>query len=564
MQQLTLALEGLETTHQNANNIEAFFDYIPNNLKEFKNVISKINNKQFKEDDLGFIFEDLIDKIEKKNYGQFYTPKEIVEYMFDFLDVKPDSKILDPTCGCGIFLSTAYKYLRRINDKPLSNLYGVDLNSTATELTKINLWLKDGKSDSGWKKLEENIKTGNSVTEKKELDQKAFVWSSIFKKPIAEGGFDFIVGNPPYITLKKNKDYDPKEEFFSQIIDGPVNAASLIIARSFSLLKNGGIMSFVLPKTILRVSSYSKLRQFILSNCTILHIVDLGGYFENVRGEQIILFLKKEPPKKYQTSIKILTEKNKSIGDHKTFNINNSVFKKYSNFLILDDKNLYPIIDKVSIHKPLELFSDIFRGLSINPNSDQIYRNNNQKYEPIIKGENISKLDYKINYFIEIEKIKNNEKIKNLKRKKIILQNIFSVEAGIISAIDINGYLNFDTVTNILLKNGTINPYYLLGLLNSNLINFYLIFALFNKSKLTMHTDKDYIGKLPIKIPELRLQKRIANIIIDLEKSRKYNIFTELNKEVYNIYRINKEEQEIINKNLLQVMSSKSFNHYEK
>lgn len=561
MQQLTLALKELETI-QNATNIEAFLDYIPNNLNALKNVLSKIDNKQFEEDNLGFLFEDLIDKIEKKNYGQFYTPKEIVEYMFNFLDIKPNSKILDPTCGCGIFLSTAYRHLKEINDKPLSNLYGVDLNSTATELTKINLWLKDGKSNKGWKTLEENIKTGNSITESKNLDEKAFAWKSVFKEVLAEGGFDFIVGNPPYITLKKNKDYDPREENFSLVIDGPINAATLIIARSFSLLKDGGIMSLVLPKTILRVSSYSKLRQFILSNFTILHIVDLGKYFENVKGEQIILFLKKEHSKKYRTSIRILTDKNKSIEDHQTFNVDDNLFRKYNNFLILDDKKLYSLIDKISMHKPLELFSDIFRGLSISPTSGFIYRHENQKSEPIIKGENISKLDYKINYFVEIEKLRDSEKVKRLRGKKIILQNIFSSESGIISAFDTNGYLTFDTVTNIFLRNEAINPYYVLGLLNSKLINFYLIFALFNKCKFTMHTDKNYMGKLPIKIPEPRLQENVANIINDLEKSKNYNN-AKLNEEVYNIYQIEKEEREIINKNLIQVMSSKSFNYYD-
>lgn len=558
MKQLTLALEELGTIQIHPT-IETFLDYVPTNLNGLKIALSKIDNKQFEEDDLGFIFEDLIDKIEKKNFGQFYTPKEIVGYMFDFLDIKPNSTILDPTCGCGIFLSTAYKYLKKINDKPLNNLYGVDLNATAAELTRINLWLKDGKSDRGWKKLEENIKTGNSITKNKNLDKKAFLWNSVFKKTLAKGGFDFIVGNPPYITLKKNKDYDPKEEAFPQVIDGPVNAASLIIARSFSLLKEGGVISFVLPKTILRVSSYSKLRQFMLNNFTILQIVDLGKYFEDVRGEQIILFLKKKISKKYQTSIKILTNKNKSIKDHEEFSIDNNLFRKYDNFLILENKNLYPIIDKISTHKPLELFSDIFRGLSVSPNSDFIYRNRSIKSEPIIKGKNISKLDYKINYFIDVEKIKENEKAKKLQRKKIILQNIFSSESGIISAMDTNRYLTFDTVTNIFLKNETINPYYVLGLLNSKLINFYLMFALFNKCKLTMHTDKNYIGKLPIKIPESRLQENIANIINDLEKSKNYSNATKLNEEVYNIYQINKEEQEIINRSLLQIMSPKSF-----
>ena len=96
------------------------------------------------------------------------------------------------------------------------------------------------------------------------------------------------------MTKRKNgRDYDTRESIFSKIANGSTNAASLIIAKSFDLLKNNGIMAFVLPKTLLRVNSYAKLRQFILENAKILHIYDLGTCFNGVRGEQIILFIQK-------------------------------------------------------------------------------------------------------------------------------------------------------------------------------------------------------------------------------------------------------------------------------
>lgn len=60
---------------------------------------------KIKEDTLGALFEKLIRKQEKKDSGQFYTPQEIVNYMVNFLDIKSNSKILDPTCGCGVFFS---------------------------------------------------------------------------------------------------------------------------------------------------------------------------------------------------------------------------------------------------------------------------------------------------------------------------------------------------------------------------------------------------------------------------------------------------------------------------
>src|SRR3989344_4129645 len=61
------------------------------------------------------------------------------------LNLKPTSKILDPTCGCGVFLVTAFNFLKQINKEALNNIYGVDLNESATKITRINLWLRNGK-----------------------------------------------------------------------------------------------------------------------------------------------------------------------------------------------------------------------------------------------------------------------------------------------------------------------------------------------------------------------------------------------------------------------------------
>jgi type I restriction-modification system DNA methylase subunit len=546
----------------------ATLDTLPYEDTIIQNVVSKIKEQKIqflKEDTLGVLFERFIREERKKDLGQFYTPQKIVDYIIDFLKIGPNSKILDPTCGCGVFLVTAFNFLKQINKEALNNVYGVDLNESATKITRINLWLRNGKNLKSLKTLEKNIKMGNSIVEDKNLDAYAFNWKGQFSDILKEGGFDFVIGNPPYITLKGGEDYNLKESFFSKITNGSTNAASLVIAKSFELLKNNGVMAFVLPKTLVRVNSYSKLREFILNNGKILHIYDLGNCFKDVRGEQVIIFIKKTYNKneinQNKVLIRVYEDKNKSLLEQKEFLVPQKLFSKYNNFLMFEKQDYYNLIEKINEQgEQLSSLADIFRGITISPKSSLISKSSVKKSRPIIKGKDISKFHYQINYFLNVDKISNNNfKISQFDKDKIVLQNIFSSEAGIIATTDKSKSLNFDTVTNITIRNKSLDEKYLLGLLNSKLINFFLIYAIYNKSKLTMHTDKVYLGRLPIKKVSKETQKEIIGVVNKLEKTKeKKPLLNMLDKVVYKLYKLNKNEQNLIEESLAKIMSAKS------
>jgi len=149
-----------------------------------------------------------------------------------------------------------------------------------------------------------------------------------------------------------------------------------------------------------------------------------------------------------------------------------------------------------------------------------------------------------------------------LKNKKVVLQNIFSSESGIIAAYDTDNLLTLDTVTNILVENDKKGKY-LLSLLNSKLINFYLMYGIFDKSKLTMHLDKSYIGLVPIidktdDLKQTQLIKVIDSIIAidgtDMIKEK----LKDIDKLVYEIYLLNKREIAIVEEAVTEMLSGKS------
>lgn len=518
-------------------------------------------------DIIGASFEKSLEYFERKNTGQYYTPKGIVEYILSQLDINEDSKILDPSCGCGSFIMEAFELLKKkYGLRAIKNIYGVDLNDNAANVTRLCLFRNVGFDKKYIDTIKSNIKTGNSIVSNPLIDKNAFKWQSEYKEVIESGGFDIIIGNPPYVTLSQSSEYDPEESFYSSVINGPVNAATLMICRSIDILKQGGVLAFLVPKSILYVNSYSKFREYILNNTEILQIYDLGARFDDVRGEQFILMLRKNKPSlKNKVKICVYDSKINGLNKQSTVFVEQNELTQTGRMLTFDNKEYYALVNKLSkIGVSLEAYTDgkIFRGLPVGGNHTSII--NKQRSEKVIRGKDIAKFRIKDTPFLDESLLlqQSGSKIKEIKKKKIVLQNIFSAEAGIISAYDSQGLLTLDTVTNIIVKSD-LEGKYLFALLNSKLMNFYVMYYLFNKSKLTMHTDKAYLGLIPIiSDPDKLTMGAMVGIIDEImsgsgtldpkEKQR------ELDKLVYRLYSLDKEEINLVESAINKMMSRKS------
>lgn len=513
----------------------------------------------------GFEFEKLLDKVTRKKTGQYYTPRSIVNYIIENLSISKKSKILDPTCGCGSFLMGLYDRYQHFGSDFLKNLYGVDLNAEAINLTRDCLSIKAGKSQYIDSILATNLKVGNSLVDNKLISSYSFSWRKEFDKVFTNGGFDFIIGNPPYVTLHKNKDFDPCDPIYSQLIDGPVNAASLMIGRAMDLLRYGGTLAFLLPKSILYVDSYSRLRKFLAMNYMIEEIFDLGMSFQDVRGEQTILFIRKSKPlKNHKIRIKVSKTRNMNMLSIKTINIPQSEYVKYDKWLTFSNMDDYLVINKLKKNKQtLDFITNgkIFRGIPVSANKTSSCPENSKS---VIRGRDIKKFHINQKQFLSERILKTQSvlKIKDLSSAKIVVQNIFSSEAGLIADFDEKAQLSLDTVTNIIISNEQWGLF-VLGLLSSKLLNYFLTFALFNRSRLTMHVDKSYVGQLPIIIPAdkkiiddvIKKAKEIRSINdVKLQKAK----MRELDCIVYKIYSLSNEEIKVIEDSMSEILSKKS------
>lgn len=289
----------------------------------------------------------------KKAGGVYYTPTYIVDYIVNntvrkILEKKTSKqiakiRILDPACGSGSFLLGAYQnlldwhlnyYSKYINEKGikpgskkspvyeaangeiklttaerkrilLNNLYGVDIDPQAVEVTKLTLLLKvlEGESEEtltnqmrmfrarALPDLANNIKCGNSLispdfydqTEMNFLDEEeklrinVFDWNIEFKEIMSKGGFDVVIGNPPYVDIKGMNKLDVKYIFDNyKSSNNRINLFATFIERAFQIVnKKSFRFSMIIPTAILTQESYKELRKSILEDFNISDIVRL-------------------------------------------------------------------------------------------------------------------------------------------------------------------------------------------------------------------------------------------------------------------------------------------------
>ncbi len=558
-------------------------------------------------DVLGSIYEQYLGNIQRegeakdsknkrKSQGIYYTPRYIVDYIVkstvgEYLKDKSLAqaqkiKILDPACGSGSFLLRAFEELDSYLEKEKNqtqkddfkdylrkililkdNIYGVDLDEEAVELTRLNLLLKTATRKHPLPDLASNIKNGNSLISGSETEikkyfgkdwekKKPFNWEEEYKDVFKQGGFDIVIGNPPYVVLGSDDESLNYYKNYKSAHGGKVNLYKIFLERGIDLLRDGGYLGFICPSNYLSSSDSKELRKIILENCKLVEIIEYSEkdkIFEGVTQALTTIILQKTKVK--NNIFNITTSRQGKHGVNQAeFNKNKGLEFIYSN----------SVIEKM--RQKQFIFSDFIEGyqgeinVSIKKNlfTDKKVAN----FLPLLRGNLISS-------YIIIGKIKefcpiSAENRQHWKKERIVFQEVSNQQQKKrIKAVLIGKDILCGHTTNYCYSKGKrIMNFSILALLNSKLINYY--FSYFNN---TNHVPIGEIKNIPL--PQLRSEddnkfsiladkmlkfnKELQKIdpILDKEKYEKKKreieeTDGEIDRLVYKLYNLSTEEIKIV------------------
>ena len=509
--------------------------------------------KELGEDDLPKLNEkDYIFDIAKKNYTKNY--RKHIEFWQQYREAVRNIKVIDPACGSGAFLITAFEFLLNYNkyldDKIFdlvgtsdlfsdrtkeilqNNIFGVDLNKESVEITKLSLWLKTADKNKTLASLENNIKCGNSLIDDPEIaGNLAFNWEKEFPEIFANGGFDIVVGNPPYVSAEYISEIEKtfyEKNYYSAY--GRQNLYIIFYEKAINLLKENGNLGFITPYTILKNMYYKEIREYILKNTSILEIIDFKGItvFQDAGVDSIILLLKKE--KRIEYDIKYIN--NIKAFETQVYDIN---FFKSSQITEKDDLSIQfskneKLLNKILDHKDnlkLKEIIDFKQGIITGGNKNFLVSEKLANCEKVLTGTDFNR--YKLfdsNQYIiyDIEKLHRPRKREIFESKEKIL--LRQTGAFPICMLDTNQYFTLDTVHNGILKQENFNIKYILSLLNSKFIKFIYENLINESGKIFAQVKIIYIDELLIKNIPLEKQQPF------IEKADK---MLSLNKELQDL-----------------------------
>ena len=258
---------------------------------------------------------------------QLKTKQRLLDQLKAYREWLLQLTILDPACGSGAFLNAALRHLIKehkqvdeLEKKVLgyslefhdvenyileNNLFGVDINEESVGIAQLALWLRTAKPHRKLNTLSQNIKCGNSlISDPAIAGDKAFDWQKEFPQVFEKGGFDVVIGNPPYVSAatqianpimesqrrgiiesKKYKTLYQKWDLYIPFIELGVQ----------HLCKEGGLCSMIVPYPLTNQLYAQKIREMLINDFYLYEISDLRGtkVFEDATVTSTIFFVEK-------------------------------------------------------------------------------------------------------------------------------------------------------------------------------------------------------------------------------------------------------------------------------
>jgi hypothetical protein len=588
----------------------------------------------------------------KKAGGVYYTPQYIVDYIVKNTVGKlvegngktpeeiAEIKILDPACGSGSFLIGAYTYLLRyhldwyVNNEPkkykeavfqvrenewylttaekkrilLNNIFGVDIDPQAVEVTKLSLLLKVLKHESRESidqqvklglegvlpNLEDNIKCGNSLIgpgfygtgQQETLFDEAemrrvnvFDWDDErkgFGGIMKRGGFDVVIGNPPYV--RPHRLYPQIKEYFWQHYTSFVKKSDLyccFIERGVSLLKPEGSFGFIVSNGWMRLDSFENLRAFLLNTTSLRKIIEFTyNVFDRATVKTTILLLSKEM---IQDNVFEVATTDKAVDlEQLTFKkLHQDTFRR--TYKLIFDLSIGEITEKIkqTIRRHgIELGNAFKLSFGLKTGDDSKFLSLSQKtvdHKPLLRGKNIHRyfftFDGEFVWYVPAmmrthRKTARPGTADRFEQPKVLIRDTGNELQG---TFDDEHYYVKDVLVVLDADRNAQKLKFLMGILNSRLMKFY-----YETSFPTLHVQRDELASLPIRTidfssPADKAQhdKLVALVNNMLELQKKYHetrmerdkelyarqieiVDAQIGRLVYDLYGLTEEEVKVV------------------
>lgn len=486
--------------------------------------------------------EDLIKKSKKPSKNA----QKHIDFWNSYAKTLQNIKVLDPACGSGAFLVAVFNFLenewlalsetlRKLGDDEQAglfsysqvyknilknNIYGVDLNPESVQITKLSLWLKTANRSEELTTLDANIKCGNSLIDDAGVEtgfyiasdgervSLAFNWQNNFPHVFGEGGFDVVVGNPPYLKLTQNN-YDNRQLDYlincykSIKTANSKNLFALFIEKGILLGGTSSYLSFIVPEGLFSTRSYDDCVKYMQSEGSTLKELYFDEWvFEDATTGSVVFTFSKT---------------NKSA-------ISQKLLYSNGNISVKDDNHTIDFSTKSNL-VTLSKVSTLFKGMVIK-NRDAVLFDSKSDKSPtkFILGNCMSKYSLSNEFYTDYNTLEIIGGTKD-KKKHDISPRIIIRRTGseLCCAYIQEPFLTESTIYSCYSINEDINNLYVLCLLNSKLCSYMIRSKVTNAQAFPQILMTDLQELLIPNIPAEQQTPFIAHAQTMLDLTRDFN-----------------------------------------
>ncbi len=568
----------------------------------------------------------------RKAGGVYYTPQYIVDYIVENTVGKliagktpkeiESIKIVDPACGSGSFLLGAYHYLLNyhinyyhqnppsaksgiitpigtlstaIKKKILiNNIYGVDLDANAVEVSKLSLLLKcmEGETAASISQqltmhserilpdLDNNIKDGNSLIDTDIYDCemelgfekkiKPFSWKNQFPQVFKQGGFDAVIGNPPYLKLTANNIDKNILEYYEKKYKSYSGGSSKNLFQLFSeriIDLQPKIASFIIPEALLTSDSNGTIRNILTKNFNLNSIVTFDHFVFQDATIGTTIFVAEKDSKEKTKIIKINNQKKQILLQEIVIKNSNAQWD-----VSFDNESKFIFENILKSSQLMGEIVEMSKGMVVKDRNDVLLKSPSKKSIPFLLGKCMSRYTYEYDKYAEYDNLEIIGGTRNFDKQTSIPRLLIRRTGNSLCATYSNKIELIES-TIYILRSSKIDLKFLLGLINSKLFTFYLSKKLITNSQGFPQILMGQLEQLPITKKAIKEKSKHDDIIklvdlllklneelkvlklqtqIEQHKQRIQHSEGKINQLVYELYELTDEEIAIVENSLIK------------